>query len=90
MCTKVPKVQNNLDASVVSSKLGTSGATSKEKMTFQECNLGSNGVEVEEGDVVAPFKQNFMALPNGENCDVVGKGSGDAPRSSDCSGPGAQ
>ena len=94
MCTKVPKVQNNLDASVndrpdVRSKLGTSGATSREKIAFKESNLGSNGVEVKEGDVVASFKQNFMALPNGKDCNVVGECPGDAPRSGDCAGPGA-
>ena len=93
--TKVSKVQHNLYSSVndrpdMRSKLGTCRTTRREEIAFKKGNLGANGVEVEEGDVVGRFKQDFMVLPNGKYCDVVGECPGDAPRSSDCSGPGAE
>ena len=56
-----------------------SSATSRENVTLEESNLGPNGMEEQERNMVPSLKQQLVAWANGENCNVVGKCPGNAP-----------
>ena len=47
-------------------------------------------MEVEQVDVIAPLKQNFMALANGKNGNVIDECPGNTPRSGNSARPRAE
>ena len=60
------------------------------EIAFNKRNFGTNGMEVHQGNVVAPMKQQLMALPNGEDSNVICKGAWDAACSRDSPRPRAK
>ena len=71
-------------------KPGPSGTTCGKEVTFEKSSLGSNGMEIQERNVVTSLEQKLVALADGEHSDVIGKRPGDAPCSRDSTGPGAE